>query len=89
MAADDSTATDSIDFDGILRIEDLCRLLQTSDETIRKRLKENTFPIPPLPRRGIDNKLRWAGSTVRRWIDENGRVDLDIPPADTPPRGRR
>lgn len=73
MAADAPNPTDSIDFDGILRIDDLCRLLQTSDETIRKRLKEKTFPIPPLPG-GIDKKLRWAGPIVRRWLDENGQL---------------
>ena len=72
MAANDPLPTDSIDFEGILRIDDICKLLQTSDETIRKRLNDNTFPIPPLPRRGIDNKLRWSGPVVRRWLDENG-----------------
>lgn len=88
MAAEDPTTTDSIDFEGILRIDDLCRLLQTSDETIRKRLKDKTFPIPPLPG-GIDNKLRWAGPIVRRWIDENGRLDRDDAPAEVPRGGRR
>jgi predicted DNA-binding transcriptional regulator AlpA len=87
MAANEPLQTDTIDFDGILLIDDLCRLLQTSDDTIRKRLKDKTFPIPPLPG-GIDNRLRWAGPVVRRWIDENGRLDRDIPPTDTP-RGQR
>jgi predicted DNA-binding transcriptional regulator AlpA len=87
MAANEPIQTDTIDFDGILLIDDLCRLLQTSDDTIRKRLKDKTFPIPPLPG-GIDNRLRWAGPVVRRWIDENGRLELDIPPTDAP-RGRR
>jgi predicted DNA-binding transcriptional regulator AlpA len=65
---------DSIDFEGILYLDDLCRLLGTGGDTIRRRLKENTFPIPPLPG-GIDNRLRWSGPLVRRWIRENGRLD--------------
>ena len=85
MAVDDPAATDSIDFEGTLLIDDLCKLLQTSDETIRRRLKEKTFPIPPMPRSGIDNKLRWAGPIVRRWIEDNGRLDRD----DDGPRGGR
>lgn len=74
--ASDTRDSDSIDFEGILQIDDLCRLLETSGDTIRRRLKSNTFPIPPLPG-GIDNKLRWSGPIVRRWIDENGRLDAE------------
>jgi len=70
MSAHDPTATDTIDFEGILFLDDICKLLQTSDETVRRRLNEKTFPIPPLPR--VDNKLRWSGPVVKRWLDENG-----------------
>lgn len=62
--------TDAIDFDGTLLITDMCRVLKTSDETIRRRLREGTFPIPTV--KGIDNRLRWAGPVVKRWLDENG-----------------
>jgi hypothetical protein len=70
-----ATDTAAIDFDGILRIEDLCKLLQTSKGTIRRRLREGTFPIPDLPRAGLDYKRRWAGPVVRRWLAENGRLE--------------
>ncbi len=67
-----------IDFDGTLLIDDMCRLLQTSDETIRRRLRDGTFPIPLLP--GIDNRLRWAGPVVRRWLDANGPRATSVQP---------
>jgi hypothetical protein len=59
-----------IDYDGTLLIADMCRVLKTSDNTIRRRLKAGTFPIPPLD--GIDNRLRWSGPVVRRWLEKNG-----------------
>lgn len=59
-----------IDYTGTLLIADLCRVLNTSDNTIRRRLRAGTFPIPPL--RGIDNRLRWSGPVVKRWLEKNG-----------------
>lgn len=59
-----------IDYDGTLLIGDMARVLQTSHDTIRRRLRAGTFPIPPL--RGIDRRLRWSGPVVRRWLDRNG-----------------
>jgi hypothetical protein len=61
---------DPIDYAGTLLIADMVRVLKTSDNTIRRRLKAGTFPIPPLD--GIDNRLRWSGPVVKRWLDRNG-----------------
>jgi hypothetical protein len=61
---------DPIDYGGTLLIADMVRVLKTSDNTIRRRLKAGTFPIPPLD--GIDNRLRWSGPVVKRWLDRNG-----------------
>ena len=59
-----------IDYAGTLLIADMVRVLKTSDNTIRRRLKAGTFPIPPLD--GLDNRLRWSGPVVKRWLDRNG-----------------
>ncbi len=59
-----------INYDGTLMIGDMCRVLNTSDNTIRRRLQAGTFPIPPL--KGIDNRLRWSGPVVKRWLEKNG-----------------
>jgi hypothetical protein len=59
-----------IDYAGTLLIADMVRVLKTSDNTIRRRLRAGTFPIPPLD--GIDNRLRWSGPVVKRWLERNG-----------------
>lgn len=59
-----------IDYDGTLLIADMVRVLKTSDMTIRRRLRAGTFPIPTLP--GVDNRLRWSGPVVKRWLERNG-----------------
>lgn len=59
-----------IDFDGVILLPALCRLLQTGPDTIRQRVRAGTFPIPPL--RGVDNRLRWSGPAVKRWLEGNG-----------------
>jgi len=66
----DIDTTAPIDYDGTLMIGDMVRVLNTSDNTIRRRLKAGTFPIPPLD--GIDNRLRWSGPVVKRWLERNG-----------------
>lgn len=84
MATDTNTTEPPIDYDGVLCIDELSRILKTGEATIRRRLKDKTFPIPPLPG-GIDNRFRWAGPVVRRWLDENGGTLPD----EHEPRGRR
>ena len=64
-------ATDTINFDGALRLADIARVLQRHHSTIRKQLANKTFPIPHLPRTGR-SELRWSGPVVRRWLEENG-----------------
>ena len=48
----------------------MVRVLNVSDQTIRRRLAAGTFPIPRLE--GIDNRLRWSGPVVKRWLERNG-----------------
>lgn len=59
-----------IDFEGTLLIADMVRVLHVSDQTIRRRLQAGTFPIPRLI--GLDNRLRWSGPVVKRWLERNG-----------------
>lgn len=62
-----------IDFEGVLLLPDLCRVLKTSEATIRRRLRNGVFPIPVLS--GIDERgLRWSGPVVRRFLDAGGEV---------------
>jgi hypothetical protein len=68
MSTDTVTDDDAIDFEGVILLPAMCRLLKTGDDAIRQRLKEGTFPVPPL--RGVDHRLRWWGPAVKRWLDE-------------------
>lgn len=61
---------ETIDFAGVILLPAMCRLLQTGPDAITRRVKEGTFPVPPL--RGVDNRLRWSGPAVRRWLEDNG-----------------
>lgn len=82
MALDTSSTSESdattptplvpIDYDGALLIADMVRIFKVSDNTIRRRLREGTFPIPLLEREGLSNRLRWSGPVVRRWLETNG-----------------
>lgn len=58
------------DYGGALLLADVARVLRTSPSTIRRRVQAGTFPIPPLP--GIDNRLRWSGPVIKRWLEKNG-----------------
>jgi predicted DNA-binding transcriptional regulator AlpA len=55
----------------IVFLPDLLRILGTSQANFYKLQKHNAFPIPELPR--IDNKHRWSGKVVRKFI-ETGQV---------------
>jgi hypothetical protein len=68
---------DDFDFAGVLLLSDMSRLLKTGEETIRRRLRDKTFPIPPLA--GVDHRLRWAGPVVQRWLVQNGRTSVRRP----------
>jgi hypothetical protein len=70
MPSDTATDPEAIDFDGVILLPAMCRLLKTGDDAIRQRLKEGTFPVLPL--RGVDHRLRWWGPAVKRWLDEQG-----------------
>lgn len=48
-------------------IDDLVRILKVSRATIDRRRRAGTFPIPELP--AIDSRPRWAGASVRRFLD--------------------
>lgn len=51
----------------ILTIEELASVLLTSDTTIKRRLRDGTFPIAPLL--GIDKRKRWSRTAVQRYLD--------------------
>jgi len=81
MSSDTVTDDDAIDFDGVIMLRQLCRLLKTGDDVIRLRVREGTFPVPPL--RGVDSRLRWWGPAVKKWLDAQGPTP-DAPAKEEP-----
>ena len=61
------------DFSGVISIDEMTVLLRTTDVVIRRRLKDGTFPIPPIA--GVDapqrRRLRWWGPAVKAWLDSH------------------
>ena len=51
----------------VLTIEELAQLLRCSVSTVKRRLRDGVFPIPPL--QGIDSKFRFSKISVRRYLD--------------------
>lgn len=69
--------TTAPDLNGVLAIDDLARVLHLHVNTIKRRIRAGTFPIPPLPlddaQKGrVRPHLRWAGPVVRAYIQSNG-----------------
>jgi len=58
------------EFDGVIFLRELAETLRASEETIRRAVKAGRFPIAPLD--GIDNRLRWWGPSIKRWLDGGG-----------------
>ena len=50
----------------ILFIEDVARELRCSPSTIKRRLRADAFPVPPLP--GIDKRWRWSAASIKRYF---------------------
>ena len=55
----------------VITIRELAGVLRCSESTIRRRLRDLVFPIPPL--RGLDKKLRFSKSAVIRYLGSGGR----------------
>ena len=51
----------------VLTIEELALVLRCSTSTIKRRLRDGAFPIPPLL--GIDSKFRFSKISVLRYLD--------------------
>jgi excisionase family DNA binding protein len=51
-----------------LTIEQLAERLACSAKTIRRRVKEGTFPIPCLP--ALSRAYRWSSTDVDRFLAE-------------------
>lgn len=60
------------DSNDVLFIADLARILRVSRDTIDRRLKAGSFPIPELPR--IDSRHRWSVDAVERYLDGRGWI---------------
>jgi len=56
----------------VLLIDDVARLLQTSVRTVRRGLRQGTFPIQPFTApgapNGLDRKYRWARVDVEQYL---------------------
>ena len=55
-----------------LLMEDICKVLRTSERNVRRKLAAGTFPIRPLP--GVDKKFRWSPLHVRRFLETGRKV---------------
>ena len=52
----------------VLTIQQMATLLLLSPRTIKRRVDEGTFPLPPLPLPG--SQLRWHRATVMAWLQK-------------------
>lgn len=56
----------------VLLIDDVARVLQTSVRTVRRGLKDGTFPLRPFTSpaapNGLDRKYRWARVDVEQYL---------------------
>lgn len=55
-------------------MEDVARILKTSERTIQRLRRFGAFPIPEL--RSIDKRPRWSGEDVKRFLSGAQRVPL-------------
>ena len=47
---------------GVLFLADVAARLRCSPDTIRRRLRDGTFPVAPIPR--IDNRMRFPAVAI-------------------------
>ena len=55
-----------------LAIDDMAALLGVSEDVIRRRIKDGTFPIPP---HGIAQQYGWWGPSVKAWLESQQSLD--------------
>ena len=48
--------------DGVLFLADVAERLRCSPDTIRRRLRDGTFPVAPIPR--IDHRMRFPAADI-------------------------
>ncbi len=58
----------------VLTIRELAHVLRSSESTIKRRIRDRVFPIPPL--NGIDKRMRFAKSAVLRYLDAGAPARL-------------
>ena len=56
----------------VLFIPDIAAALRTSRSTVERRLKDNSFPIPELPR--IDKRRRWSRRAVDAFLSSSSNA---------------
>ena len=54
----------------VLTLPELAGVLRCSESTIKRRLRDNTLPIPRL--RGLDKKMRFAKFAVLQYLESGG-----------------
>jgi hypothetical protein len=57
----------SDDIPDVCFVEDVARALRVSARQIRRLRRHGCFPIREIP--SIDNRPRWSGAAVRRFIE--------------------
>ena len=58
------------DLPDVLTVNHLARLFDCSASTIRRRVGEGLFPVPPIA--AIDYRYRWSRLQIRRWLERGG-----------------
>ena len=61
---------------GVLFLRDVAERLRCSPDTIRRRLRDGTFPVAPIP--GIDHRMRFPTAAIEALTA--GRLgDVSLP----------
>ena len=51
---------------GVLFLADVAERLRCSPDTIRRRLRDGTFPVAPIP--GIDHRVRFPAAAIEALV---------------------
>ena len=71
MVRDRTDADGGIDLlPEVLFLDDVAALLHCSPATIKRRLRAQVFPVPPLP--GIDKRPRWSKASFAQRLAVGG-----------------
>lgn len=62
----------ALDPNGVLFLEDVCRVLRVSRRTVERLRRHGAFPIAELP--ALDKRPRWSGAEVQRYLEGRNQM---------------